>query len=420
MATVRFILKDRDSDKDTLIFAKVHFDSKAFLFSVGEKINPKFWDTESQRAKKSKEFKSGGELNVYLDGLAHLVNKVHLEFKNAYVKPTTSQFKERVQDALKFGSTVSFMPFFQQFIDERTGIVSDNTLKKYITTLNHIKEYCKLKNRNLDFEDINMDFYYSFLEYFYSDKLKSSANTTGKSIAILKVVLNSATERGLNKNKTYDSKSFKTPSQETDQIYLNTTELKLIYNFDFSHSERLAKIRDLFIIGCYTGLRFSDFTTLSLSSIRSISDGSDGELEIIFLRTKKTNTPVAIPFHPFVKSIFEKYTKEGVLKLPRIISNQKMNDYLKEMVRETGITREIEIVRSIAGKPIKLVFQKCDLVTSHTCRRSFASNAYIAGIPVQSIMKITGHKTANSFMKYIRISVEENALLMASNAFFRN
>jgi site-specific recombinase XerD len=419
MASIRFYLKNKDLNNESLIMAKIHFDNKNFFLSVGTKILPEQWNFDDQRAKSLKGNRSASDLNVYLDGLTHIVNKVHLEFKNSFIKPSVSQFKARVVNKLQYGSSVTFSDFFERFIEERKGIVSKNTLKKYVTTLNHFKEYCKIKNRNVDFEDIDMDFYYAFVEYFYSDKLKSSANTAGKSISIFKVVLNSATERGYNKNLTFRSSAFKTPSQETDKIYLNKSELKIIYEFDFSHSKKLDRIRDMFIIGCYTGLRFSDFITLNLSSVRTVSDSKGNEIEIIFLRTVKTNTPVAMPFHPYVKSVFDKYTTNGILQLPRVISNQKMNDYLKEMAREADIVRSIEIVQSIAGKPKKQTFQKCELVTSHTCRRSFASNAFISGIPVESIMKITGHRTSSSFMKYIRISVEENALLMAANAFFK-
>ena len=100
------------------------------------------------------------------------------------------------------------------------------------------------------------------------------------------------------------------------------------------------------------------------------------------------------------------------------MSNQKFNQYVKEVVKNSKISTKVRVAKTIAGKMVEVAKEKHQLVTVHTARRSFATNMYMADFPTISIMKITGHKTERAFLKYIRISQEENALKLAENPFF--
>ena len=172
-----------------------------------------------------------------------------------------------------------------------------------------------------------------------------------------------------------------------------------IYNHDFSQNKKLEKTRDLFIIGCYTGLRFSDFSQLTSDNI------SNGRIKI---KTQKTGEIVVIPIHWTVKEILEKYS--GTAKgLPRPISNQKMNEYLKDMGKAVEINEPIIVNTVKGGLRAQTTVPKYKLIATHTCRRSFATNLYLDNVSPILIMKITGHKTEKSFMGYLRISQEENA-----------
>jgi len=112
--------------------------------------------------------------------------------------------------------------------------------------------------------------------------------------------------------------------------------------------------------------------------------------------------------------VFKKY--DG--NLPLVLSNQKFNEYIKLVGREAGLTNPVPVSKTKGGLRVDTTAEKCDLITSHTCRRSFASNAYMADIPTLSIMKITGHKTERAFLNYIRITPEENAEKLRMHAFF--
>jgi integrase len=248
------------------------------------------------------------------------------------------------------------------------------------------------------FNDITLDFYFDFHTYLVNEKL--STNTIGKRIAILKTIMREATERGLNTNLSFQSKRFKVTREKTENIYLNESELMEIYKLDLSKNKKLNRVRDLFLVGCYTGLRFSDLSVLSNQNIK------DNFIEI---ETQKTRESVAIPLHPIVRNIIDKH-KGG---LPRALSLQRMNIYLKkigEMIESLNVNTSKKMTKG--GLEITTNSKKYLQITTHTARRSFASNLFVKGVPSQTIMKITGHKTEKSFMQYIKITPKENAKLI--------
>ena len=163
-------------------------------------------------------------------------------------------------------------------------------------------------------------------------------------------------------------------------------------------SPKLDKVRDLFLIGCNTGLRFSDYTTIKKEDIQ------DNRLRIV---AQKTSRKVIIPLMPQVKEILQKYD----FQLPAAISNQKFNEYLKEVAKLAGLTDPCVTHITRGGKNVvkKENQKKYDLVTSHVARRSFATNYYKMKIDKLEIMAITGHKTESEFLKYIKVTQEEKA-----------
>lgn len=206
-------------------------------------------------------------------------------------------------------------------------------------------------------------------------------------------------------NETYKSNRFIKPQEETDAIYLNTDQLETILQLDLSKSKSLENARDLFLVGCWTGLRFSDFSELSN---RDVIKG-----DFIHIKTQKTGASVAIPILPPLKEIMNRYKDQTENGLPHSISNQKLNAYIKEIGKIAGFDQIVEVTKPTAGsrKTIKVPFYQ--LITTHTARRSFATNMYrIYKLPPATIMKVTGHKSEAVFFKYIRITPEENAQMI--------
>lgn len=259
-------------------------------------------------------------------------------------------------------------------------------------------DYQSTIGKKIDFETITVDFHNDYTEYLKA--LELSTNTIGKDIKIIKAVMNEATERGINTNLQYKSRKFIKPTEETESIYLNKSELMELQSLDLSSNTRLDNVRDLFLIGCYSGLRFSDYSILTNQNIK------DGFIEISQI---KTGDKIAIPVHPVVKRIFKKYNG----KLPRSISNQKSNDYLKEIGKLLpSLSETFTHTITKGGTKIIKSRSKWELLTTHTARRSFATNSYLDGIPTISIMAVTGHKTEKSFLRYIKLTETDHAKII--------
>ena len=165
----------------------------------------------------------------------------------------------------------------------------------------------------------------------------------------------------------------------------------------------LERARGLFLIGCYTGLRVSDFSRLRDAHIGTF----------ITIKTHKTGTSVVIPIHPVVREIID-----SGFDLSDTITDQKLNGHIKELCRMAGITKDVLINRNVGGRNVEVVMPKYKLVSSHTARRSFATNAYKSGVPTIAIMKITGHTKESTFLKYIKVSAQENADMLSRHPFF--
>lgn len=198
--------------------------------------------------------------------------------------------------------------------------------------------------------------------------------------------------------------------EETSAVFLSMNEITRIYYYKFEKQDkRLAKeyIRDLFVIGCLTALRYSDYSMLSVSNLQ------DG---YIVKRTKKTNVTVKVPAHDYVKELFAKYNGA----IPSGICIQYFNKYLKMIMREIGLTDKITYSYTVGGELRTETKDKCDLISSHTARRSAATNLYLTGrMKTLEIMKLTGHKTESCFFKYIRLTGDDTARSISGDMFFR-
>lgn len=409
ISETKFLLKDRNSSKKTLISLFLRFNNQRLVYSTGEKIIPENWDFENQRAKISKKHPENTEINSWLITMEKSVTDIIREMRINGETLAPNKIKERLRDKLNDKpkeKTITLFCFIDKFLKEAEAIKRPATIKVYEGTFKHLKDFKELKKKELDFVNIDLEFYSDFNKYMIYD-LGFAQNTVAKYIKTLKVFLNAATEEGHNSNMIFKNKKFSRPSEEVSKIYLTQSEIDKIYNLDLSDNPKLDKVRDLFIIGCYTGLRYSDFTELKPENI-------DGD--IIKLKTRKTGENIAVPFSNKLKAIFEKYNNT----FPSAISNQKMNEYLKEIGELAFIDDSIPVTKLIKGKYETEVFLKHQLITCHCSRRSFATNLFQKGVSSLRIMKMTGHKTEKVFLSYIRFSQEENAITLKEHSFFND
>lgn len=399
-------IKDIQTKENTLIFMLFSYDNKRLKYSTGIRILHKFWNPLEQRARETRDFKEGVEINTTLKNCQSHVNNIYRQLKNDGINPTNELLKEGLDIAL-LKATKTDETDFIAFIDQtiKNSIKRPNTIKHYNQTLKQLTEYRNKTKKQLTFNDINLDFYESFIKFCLAKNY--GTNTIGSFIKHVKVFMNEAHDRKLTNNLEHKNKRFKTIDEPTENIYLSIAEIELLYKYDLSNNKRLDLVRDMFIISCYTGLRYSDLIQLSNKNLIE----NNSKLKI---KTEKTGELVIIPLNKHIREILTKH--KGLPSYS--ISNQKMNEYLKELAKLVELDEKVLHSATKGGVKKEESFNKHELVTVHTARRSFATNAYLMDVPSISIMKITGHRTEKAFLKYIKMSQEDNANKLVSHPFF--
>lgn len=407
---ITFTLRDSSADS-TSIYARIHYNGVELKFGTSETINPKYWDNKNKVVKRT--LKEHPEFNARLERIETSIKNIYRRYlnDNKNESPTASELKELLDKEIRNKISnpdlkKNFFEFFQSLIDgsidgKRTHSTnakkySPNTIKVYKNVLSRLKQYKESKKIQIDFKNIDLEFHADYSYYLSKDRLLS-ANTIGRDIKTIKTVVNEALELGIVVNPQIKSKKFNVSKEDTENIYLSESELKEIEDLDLSNNQRLDNVRDLFLIGAFTGLRFSDWTQITSDKI------NNGFIEIT---QNKTSDSVVIPLHPVVNRILNKY--DGVL--PKLITNQKFNDYLKEIsVLIPSLHKPFEYSRTQGGTKVFFTEEKWMKVSTHTARRSFATNEFLAETPTFIIMGITGHRTEKSFYKYIKLTPRDKA-----------
>lgn len=400
-------------------------------------VNPDIWDADKQ-AIKARVIYDETERTTFNKSITDRKDLILKAYSVAESKDNlTSDWLESEIDKLLHPEkykpidekTTTLFQYLDKFIesapqrkDKATGrLLSYNNIQQYRTTQKHLLAFANIKRKkDFEFYQINQKFYSDFVDYLQSEipdtdskgntiiddegnpkflKESFTANSVGKHIRVLKLILNEATREGINSSTAYNS--FHVLTEETDTVYLNETELNQIKETDFSKTPYLDRVRDWFLLLAWTGSRFSDLEKVSKTDIKD---------NTITFRQQKTNTKVIIPLHPIVLEILTKYN----FNLPEPISNQRFNEYIKEVVKSSGIDSTETITRTVGGTLQNESKPKYQLVSSHTGRRSFCTNMYKRGLSTLMIMSISGHKTEKSFLKYIKVKQEEHAQMMAN------
>ena len=371
-------------------------------YSIGENISPKHWNRVQCKAIERRAYPQHTLLNIRLRLLENIVHSIVLELKNNDILPSRDRIRQLLD--VKLHKTMgkigwhhihSFVNFIEYYIERTTHNKSINTIKQYRNTLRLLLDFSKDTNKKLDFEDIDLDFHTAFKKYMINKGY--SETYFSNQIKFIRLFMNEATEQGYNKQLSFKSRKFASPMPSTTKIYLTEAEITKIQQLDTADNLLQTVIRDIFIIGCRTGLRYSDLMRLTPSNFNK-------EERILYISTQKTNEQVCIPLSPDVMQICQKYH----YSLPHI-SNGIFNMHIKNIACRAGINKEVEIITKQGNSKKREYIKKYKLVSAHTARRSFATNAHLANVPSIAIMRITGHRTERSFMSYICISSETNA-----------
>jgi integrase len=430
MASPKFYLEPRSNQTGKLAINMFYsFYGERLQYYTGVRIDPKFYKagTETKPTDKSDIGKLISDAAPYASVIKMNLKQLALDVQNiantakANKVPVTKEFLRSELDKIhkhkdeqpQQAKTLDFVKFYEQLIDDsKSGTrvmqksskagqkFSHNAIKNYQSSLSAVRRYMRANRlKRLKFEDINKEFYESFKAFCYSPGENKEISTFAGYIKDIKSVMNEAKEAGLQNHDGHKATSFLMPSYESDTKALTLEEVDQIHALDLSDNPRMDKIRDLFLIGCYSALRFSNFVNLKLENISE---------EFIRLRQVKTGDLVTIPIMQRLKRVLDKY--QGTLPAP--VSNQEFNRMIKEVVKAAGLTYDVE-VKSFAGGKLKIERKPIyELVSSHTARRSYATIMFKKGVPTMLIMSATGHKTESSFLKYIRANNEDKAVLM--------
>lgn len=292
---------------------------------------------------------------------------------------------------------------FTEFIEEYINKChrTDSYKQMYHIALNHITAFSCKVNMLIYTDSLSEETLEEFVFYLQDDR-KLMISTVKGIVERVKCMLQKASNAGYKVDGTF--RDFNVRDEEIDSIFLSMTDIARIYYFKGLTSKQ-QEIRDCFIVGCLTGLRYSDYSRLTKENL------VEGK---ILIRTKKTKTPVQIPIHPFIKEIIQKY--HGTLPEGRCI--QYFNKAIKGICKQIGFTEDVAYERRIGLDFVSVMRPKYTLVSSHTARRSAATNMFLAGIQTYRIMLLTGHKSENAFFRYIRITREENAVTLSGHQFF--
>ena len=390
---------------------RVIFASQRIEFTTGYRIDAAKWDADKQRVKNgctNKLKQSASDINTDLLRYYTIMQEVFKEYEVKDIMPTPQEIKDSFNNKVNPTEEVQeeqngFWEIFNEFVSEcgKQNNWTDSTYEKFAAVKNHIKEF-KAEPTFVYFDEDGLNNYVDFLR-----KTKDMRNSTiGKQLGFLKWFIRWAFKKGYHQNIAFETFKPKLKNTPKKVIFLTWDELNKLKACNIPQNKQyLERVRDVFLFCCFTGLRYSDVYNLRTSDVKA------DHIEII---TVKTADSLVIELNNHSKAILEKYKDvhfEGNKVLP-IISNQKMNDYLKELGELAEINEPIRETYYKGNQRIDEVTPKYALLGTHAGRRTFICNALALGIPAQVVMKWTGHSDYKAMKPYIDIAddIKANAM----------
>lgn len=432
----KFFIRSVKKNGEATLFVRVQIKDRQIdiRLSTGLTVDAAEW-RKSQTSRNTWESYREKESSMFL--IIDAIKKVVKTLENEEASITSDLLKRRIYEIVNAEeisaekerreieakeeeerNRISFNNFVANYIEEcATGVrkkenstmnVAPSTVKSYRGFFAQLKAYQESSDVVIDFADITVEFYEGFKK-FMVDK-NYSPNTIARMVKICKRMCYAA-ERA----KLFDAKDIrmnvKAKSREVDNIYLSEERVQELYNLDLSQHKAWERVRDVFVVGCLTGQRVSDYKRINKNMIVTLSDGN----EYIKLKQEKTGKTVFIPLDYRVADILNKY--DGTL--PKLF-DQKINDYIKKVGEMLGWIETVRFEEQRGSEEHTVEHRFCDMIKTHTARRSFATNMYRAGASLGSIMAITGHSSEEQLRIYLKLTDEEKAIAARKEMFLRN
>lgn len=401
---VKFILHKRKhgEEKDLSIRMRVTIKGeRPFDFPLGRKVNLSEWDTEAERV--SSGNKEASETNRAIDEYKSQINEVFARFELLEKRiPTSQEVKDLFNDMIGRASlmddsqSLDFWAVFDLFTKQvgDKNQWTDSTYQKFRTLRKHLKQFAP----TLSFPSITESKLQGLVTYYSN---KGFRNTTiDKQLSFLRWFLRWAAQKGYYNGDLHDTFKPKLKGISVDSkeiIYLSQEEVRLLQDFQFQpNQEALERVRDVFLFQCFTGLRYSDVAKLKRSDVKR---------GVVHVVTKKTVDGLRIELNKHSQAIIDKYKDcdfPGDKVLP-VISNEKMNAHLKTLGQVAGLNEPTRIIYFKGNQRHEEVYPKWYLLTTHVGRRTFVVTALQLGIPVEVIMRWTGHSNFEAMKPYAKI-----------------
>jgi len=422
---VRYELSRPRLGKEALIELVFKWDRKRVRISTREHVLPDHWDkTNCRVADRYVDVEPEYlEINRILDELNDLVRKNYNRYRRdlrtddftpAVVKDIV---RTRLLGAAKDKDNApTVAQYYQQYINGRinAGVVTDNTIKGERSTMKLFCAFDAAQASPAKFSDANLQLFERFRDYQWATG-SSVDSSIYKNLRRFRQMLLHADAAGMTMGGNIAAISLQSQlnlsSKAMDTIALTEDDLRTLADLPLRGKEHLQRVRDLFLCGCYTGLRVNQWDEINQDNVTH----ADGVAMLQLFTTKGRRKSVTIPLHPVLLDIFERHDWQ----MPAVPKQHRINAYLKELCQVAGFTDRIELARNIRGRSILQTFERWELVTSHTARRSFATNAHAAGIPVDDIRAMTG-QSLKVLLHYIKEDGQQRAARIGQSEWFKN
>lgn len=407
MKEIRFklVTEKQDQEGKMPIYLFFNYSTYQFRYFTKEKVKPKDWDTAKMRFKRS--YPGFQQANEYLDILEEKLRKAYRDYMNQGIVPTPSLLKSELLPEITVDSdaqqaeTTSIVALFEEFIQNQIAKgIKHGTKKSYTTNLSRLKRYVVATGKPLHVDRYTNSVHQNVVRTLI-DLYNLQPNSIMDFCKQMKVFFNYCrSDKHITLHQYHAD--IKSGFVQTDRIYLTETDLEKLHNVVLTDS--MVRVRDAFLFACYTGLRYSD-----LSRIKSEHIIERGNYKVLSFIPEKTNSAlqkkvkrVEIPLIGQAAEIIEKYSgTEG--KLIPVITNQKMNEYLKVIGMWAGLTDLIEVVTYEKGKPTLKLVPKYEKISCHIARHTYATLSLTRGVPIEVLQKTLGHADIKTTMVYAKV-----------------
>lgn len=397
--------------------------------STKEYCKPEHWDKAKQRVAEKwyTPYPDYLEVNRMLDEMANFTRhtyNVHRrdrklrELTPAKFKQLVREFRDGTPPANDDNEgRVLIVDYYRNYLSAR----KQDNLKSSTETgdLSSYRHFVKFANQHptpLYFDQFGLDIAKAYRDYFWEADKPNSDNTTNKHLRrflqVCKMAYISKIDMPINPGEIKLKEHLRLSKEPKETIALYLPELTRLATVSLADDQKLAETRDLFLLGCFTGLRFNRWGEISQKNIVEF----DGRQTLDLFTAKGTSKRVNIPLHPVVKRICEQYE----WKLPNVPSDVIINRNLKAIGVAAGFTEDVKQVVQVRGQSVILTNPKYKLISTHTARRSFATNAFEAGVPIEDIAALVGHTDTDTTRHYIKLDQKAKNERISNLPFFND